>query len=359
MSTDSSVNLRYRALLGAAAVVVVVAGLRAAASVLNPLLMSAVVVACAVPLQNTLRRRGWGPRLAITATILAVLAGLVAFGAVIGYAAKALVATVPQYQDRLTALLTDGTAWLQRFGIDGSRSRLMELVSPSRVISLSADLLSHVGGAFSVTVLIVMLSIFLLIESNAVMHRPGARAGEKALSLDWQRRLNAIAYDIQQYVWITLLTGLMYAGAVWIILLALGVDLAFLWAVVALVLSFVPGIGFILSMVPPVALALLEFGPFRAIFLIVLLVVLNSVVDNVIKPRFMQAGFDLGPFVLFAAILFWAYVLGPTGALLAVPLTTAVRRLLPASDNDGPTEPAAVAHASPPPTSPRGAEAPA
>jgi AI-2 transport protein TqsA len=57
-------------------------------------------------------------------------------------------------------------------------------------------------------------------------------------------------------------------------------------------------------------------------------VVLNSVVDNVIKPRFMQEGFDLGPFVLFAAILFWAYVLGPTGALLAVPLTTAVRRLL-------------------------------
>lgn len=334
MPADPSVNLRYRALIGAAAVVVVVAGLRAAASVLNPLLMSAVFVACAVPLQNTLRRRGWGPRLAIAATVVAVLLGLVAVGAVIGYAAKALVATVPQYQERLTTLLTDGTVWLERYGIDASRSKLMELVSPSRVISLSADLLSHVGGAFSVTVLIVMLSIFLLIESNAVMHRPGARAEGKALSLDWQRRLNAMAYDIQQYVWITLITGLMYAVAVWVILMALGVDLAFLWAVVALVLSFVPGIGFILSMIPPVALALLEFGPVRAILLIVLLVVLNSVVDNVIKPRFMKEGFDLGPFVLFAAILFWAYVLGPTGALLAVPLTTAVRRLLPDSDNE-------------------------
>lgn len=336
MSVDSSQELRFRALIGAAAVVIVVAGLRAAAPVLNPLLMSAVVVACAWPLQHSLRRRGLGPRLAMTTTVVVVLLGLVAFGAVIGYAAKALVATVPQYQERLTALLTESTTWIERFGVDVSRSRLLELVSPSRVISLSAELLGHVGGAFSVTVLIVMLSIFLLIESNAVASRARARDGTTKLSPEWQRRLDAVADDIQQYVWITLITGLMYAGVVWVILMAMGVDLAFLWAVVALVLSFVPGIGFILSMIPPVALALLEFGPVRAILLVVLLVVLNSVVDNVIKPRFMQEGFDLGPFVLFAAILFWAYVLGPTGALLAVPLTTAARRLLPGAESERP-----------------------
>jgi predicted PurR-regulated permease PerM len=327
-SPDPLVEFRYRALKSAAAVVIVVAGLRAAASVLNPLLMSAVVVACAVPLQNRLRQRGWGPRLAMTSTVLAVVTGLLLFGTLLGYAAKKLVATVPQYQDRLSQLLASGTGWLEGFGIDTSRSQLLALVSPARVISLSTELLSGVGGAFSVTVLIVLLSVFLLIESNAVMHRPGQRAVGKALSLPLQRRLNAMAYDIQQYVWITLLTGMMYAAAVWLILVLMGVDLPLLWAAVALVLSFVPGIGFILSMIPPVALALLEFGPVRAGILVLLLIVLNSVVDNVIKPRFMQEGFDMGPFVLFAAILFWAYVLGPTGALLAVPLTTAVRRLV-------------------------------
>ena len=188
-------------------------------------------------------------------------------------------------------------------------------------------------------------STLQLIESNAVMHRPGHRARDKALSLAWQRRLNAMANDIQQYVWITLITGLMYAGVVWVILLLLGVDLALLWALVALVLSFVPGIGFILSMIPPVALAMLEFGPVRAGLLVLLLVVLNSVVDNVIKPRFMQEGFDLGPFVLFAAILFWTYVLGPTGALLAVPLTTAVRRLFAPSEADDVSPPATPSEA--------------
>ena len=110
-------------------------------------------------------------------------------------------------------------------------------------------------------------------------------------------------------------------------MMALGVDLALLWAILALVLSFVPGVGFILSMLPPAALALLEFGTGRTLIVVAAFVVLNNLVDNVIKPRFMKQGFDLGPFMMFAAILFWAYVFGPTGALLAIPLTTAVRRL--------------------------------
>jgi len=59
----------------------------------------------------------------------------------------------------------------------------------------------------------------------------------------------------------------------------------------------------------------------------------------------MQEGFDLGPFVLFAAILFWTYVLGPTGALLAVPLTTAVRRLFAPSEADDVNPPATPSEA--------------
>ena len=133
----------------------------------------------------------------------------------------------------------------------------------------------------------------------------------------------------------TLVTGAMFAVAVWLVMVLLGVDLPVLWAVLALVLSFVPGIGFVLAMIPPAMLALLEFGPTRALILVATFVVINNVVDNVIKPRFLKEGFDLSPFVMFAAILFWAYVLGPTGALLAVPLTTAVRRLFFTPDEVG------------------------
>ena len=317
---------RTRLLLSAASLIVLIAGLRAAAGVLNPLLMAAVVVSCAVPLQERLRSRGLPQGLALTLTALTVVGGTLAFGSLIGYAGTALVQTVPQYQDRLSQLLASGMSWLDARGIEASTSKLAELISPARLIGLSTALLGSIAGALSVTLLIVLLAIFLLIESNTFMTR-GGEVGEKDFSPETQATLTAMARDVQQYLWITFVTGVIYAVGVWILLLALGVDLAFLWAIFALVLSFVPGIGFVLSMIPPLALALLEFGPVRAIIIAGALTVFNSVVDNVIKPRFMKQGFDMGPFVMFTAILFWSYVLGPTGALLAIPLTVAVKRV--------------------------------
>jgi AI-2 transport protein TqsA len=319
---------RTQLLLSGAALIVIVAGLRAAAGVLDPVLMAAVFVCCAVPLQDRLRARGLPPWLALTLTALTVVGGTLAFGGIIGYAATALVQTVPQYQDRLSGLLAAGMSWLDARGVDASTSKLAALISPAKIISLSTSLLTSVGSALSVTLLIVILAIFLLVESNTFMNRSGEPTGEKEFSPSTQRLLKAMARDVQQYVWITLVTGVIYAIGVWILLAALGVDLAFLWAIVALVLSFVPGIGFVLSMIPPLALALLEFGVVRALIVAGVLTVLNSIVDNVIKPRFMAEGFGLGPFVMFTAILVWSYVLGPTGALLAVPLTVAVRRLV-------------------------------
>ena len=55
---------------------------------------------------------------------------------------------------------------------------------------------------------------------------------------------------------------------------------------------------------------------------------LNFVVDNLVKPRFMQSGLDVPPIVGLLSLVIWAYLLGPIGTLLALPLTIAVRRVL-------------------------------
>lgn len=71
---------------------------------------------------------------------------------------------------------------------------------------------------------------------------------------------------------------------------------------------------------------------FRALLGAAAIVIIVGGLRAVSEPRVMKQGFDLGPFVAFAAVLFWAYVLGPTGALLAIPLTTALRRaVMPAT----------------------------
>jgi predicted PurR-regulated permease PerM len=328
MSHSVASDARLRFLLGAAAVVVIAGGLRSAAGVIDPLLMAGVVVACAAPLQEQLRRRGLTKGWAMAITSVSVVVALLAFVALVGYAAKALVDTVPRYQERLTVLINSGTTYLDGYGIEMSKSRVLAMINPSKLIALATELAQGLGGALSEALLIVMLSIFLLIESNAFWRRRSTLRRSDEIPSVWHQRFDAIANDVQQYVNITLLTGVLYAVGVWLVMIALGTDLPVLWAVVALVLSFVPGIGFVLSMIPPVALTLLEFGVPRALVLMAIFVVWNNVVDNVIKPRFMKDGFDMGPFVMFVSLLVWAFLLGPTGALLAVPLTAATRRLV-------------------------------
>ena len=335
MPVIDTTTVHYRALLGAAALVIIVAGLRAVSKVLDPLLMAGVVVACAAPLQEQLRRRGLPRVWAMAVTALMVTLVLLAFIALFGYAAKALVETVPQYQDRLNALLQSGTSWFTAHGVDASKSKLLALMNPARLVALASDIAQGLGGALGEALLILLLSIFLLVESSAFWRRKskGTGAAEEPASV-WFREFEVLASDVQQYFWLTMVTGLIYAVAVWIVMVIIGTDLPVLWAVVALLLTFVPGVGFPLSIVPPALLTLLEFGLPRTGVLIGVFLFIANIVDNVIKPRVMKQGFDLGPFVAFAAVLFWTYVLGPTGALLAIPLTTAVRRaVMPSSES--------------------------
>jgi AI-2 transport protein TqsA len=141
-----------------------------------------------------------------------------------------------------------------------------------------------------------------------------------------------VARDVRQYLVITALTGLGFSILVYVIMLAVGTDLPLVWAVLAFIMNFVPNVGIILSVVPPLLLTLLELGWQRAMIVLAAFLVLNFVVDNLIKPRFMQSGLDVPPIVGLLSLVVWAYLLGPIGTLLALPLTIAVRRVLQEAD---------------------------
>ncbi|MEC8428670.1 MAG: AI-2E family transporter, partial [Pseudomonadota bacterium] len=108
-------------------------------------------------------------------------------------------------------------------------------------------------------------------------------------------------------------------------LLFLGVDYPVLWAMLAFMLNFVPNLGSILAAIPAVLLALVQLGPFEAIWVAVGYVVVNTVVGNVLEPRIMGRGLDLSTLVVFVSLVFWGWVLGPVGMLLSVPLTMTVK----------------------------------
>jgi predicted PurR-regulated permease PerM len=113
-----------------------------------------------------------------------------------------------------------------------------------------------------------------------------------------------------------------------IAMVGLGTDFPLLWAALIFVVNLVP-FGFVFALIPPLALTLLEQGIGQAIALTAILCGINLFTDNVIKPKLVGQKLGLSPLVVVLAFLFWALVLGPMGAVLAIPLTIAIYKSLP------------------------------
>jgi predicted PurR-regulated permease PerM len=165
---------------------------------------------------------------------------------------------------------------------------------------------------------------FMMLE--AVRYPEKLRAA-LASSTEALERFAAFSDSIRGYVSINTIFGLIVAVCDTILLLALGVDFAILWGVVSFLFSFIPNFGFFAALIPPALLALVQFGFARSIAVIAGYVVMNFIVDNILKPRFVGGRLDLAPLVVVLSLLFWGWLLGPMGALAAVPLSIGLRFL--------------------------------
>jgi AI-2 transport protein TqsA len=320
----------YRLSIGTAAVVIIAAGIRYAASLLDSILLAMLLAMAVVPAFDTLRRRGVSKALAVVLTTLLLAGVVVALLGLLGVAGSQLVRVLPRYEDKAEALRQGLEQWVSARGIDPERVMSLDLVDPGRLLHLVAGFLTQVGQVLGQTLLLILIVAYILVErgSHSKAFLPGGIVA-------------TVARDVRQYLAITAATGLGFAVLVYVLMRAVGTDLALVWAVLAFVLNFVPNVGIILSLVPPVILTLLEFGWQRALLILAGYVVLNFIVDNLIKPRFMQSGLDVPPLLGLLSLLVWSYLLGPPGALMAIPLTIVGRRVL--RDARGAPPPVAVA----------------
>ena len=204
---------------------------------------------------------------------------LVVLLAVLGLSGTKLIQVLPHYQERALSLRTGLEGLLKAWGIESERIFSFELVDPSRLLGLAAAFLSGLGRVLSQALLLILIVAFFLAERglrDQTFHPAGTTA--------------RVAKDVRQYLVITALTGFGFSVLVYLLMLALGTDFALVWAVLAFIMNFVPNVGIILSVVPPAILTLLELGWQRALVVLAGFLVLNFVVDNLIKPRFMQSG---------------------------------------------------------------------
>jgi AI-2 transport protein TqsA len=325
MPKDTRFSPIFAYLAGGASVVIIVAGLKLAASIVNLVLISFLLAFSISPIQNWLIKRRLPKGLAVTITVLLILIGGSGLISILAVSVAGLIGKLPEYEARLISLWDGINAFFISHSIDISGLLSLKEFDPRQVVGVAGKLLGTILQGMSNSLFVVIIMVFVLAELAGMQYRnfrgQPARTG-------FQNRVNQTVQDVATYISITGWNGLINAAANYLWLLVLGVDFALTWAVISFFFNFIPNIGIVMAVIPPAAIALLEYGWVRALLVIIGYVVLNFVAENVIKPRTMKARLDISPLLTILSVIFWSWVLGPPGTILAVPLTIPLQKLV-------------------------------
>ncbi len=323
-------GIGYRTLLIAAAFIIVVAGLKAAGSILVPVLLAAFLAVLSLPPIAWLRRH----KLPTWASVLVVFTGvLLGFGAVsvfIGTSVRDFSDNIPFYQSRIQEQIVPVIEWVASYGVELSTDELLQELDGGRVMAYFAGALSTASSVLSDTLFVLLTTIFIIAEAAGLPNKIRIAMGRPDADLS---RFSRVLSSLQGYLSIKSQVSLVTGVLAGVLVAVVGVDYAFLWALLAFLLNFVPTLGSIIAAVPPVLLALIQFGWERAVIVLVGYLTINLVMGNVIEPRLMGRRLGLSTLVVFLSLVFWGYVWGPLGMLLCVPLTMLVKILLENSDD--------------------------
>jgi predicted PurR-regulated permease PerM len=306
-----------------AAAMIIIGGMHFAAPIVNLILLSFLLAMSVTPLMEWAIRKGVSPGFAVTITILAVVFGGLALATLMGVSIARMIDELPAYQPRLVEIKDSLMAFLAGAGIDATALFSSERLQPQRLMQLATKLLSAGLGMVSMSLVIILIVVFILIEAAA--HLGKLQRGEEANG--GMSRYFTFGKDVRKYMAIVSLTGMIVGVCNTILLLVLGVDFPVMWGVLSFLLNFVPSVGFIISLLPPALLALLEFGWGKALIVVIGFFLFNSVSENVVKPRFMQKGLELSFLLIVLSLVVWTWALGPMGTILGVPLTMVLHRI--------------------------------
>lgn len=313
-----------------AAAFVVLIGIKEHSSFIMPAFLALNLVIAAQPLQKFLDRKGvpkWGGKIIVLLVLYLVLSALVGM---LVWAIWIAAEEIPQYQDKFTELFEQSIEFLGTFGVSQDQiTSSLSGIDPQAIMGTVQNVagqLSSAGGMLSV---LVIALTFLVFDIPGISRRRAVIARQRPRLAD---ALGSFTDGIKSYWLVSTVFGLIVAALDVAALMILGVPLAMVWGVLAFVTNYIPNIGFVLGLVPPALFALLTGGPIDALWVVVIYCVVNLVMQSFVQPKFTGDAVGLTPSVTFLSLVFWSAVAGALGAILAVPLTLAVKAFLVDAD---------------------------
>lgn len=303
-------------LVGLASIFLILDGIRSSASIINPILLALVITITVLPVPSRLTKRGVPGWLALVLSILMVVLLLGLVIATVFFSIARLSADLPVY---LASTSQQASADLSAVQAPINTIQIEQVITS--IGPLTQGLLANVANILVQFGL--ALAIFFFMISAALALPTPARIGLDP-SASALGRIASLTEDVRRYM--TVLTGVNFMVGLGntVLLVILGVDYALLWGLLAWFMGYIPSIGFLIALVPPVLMAYAQFGLQTALIVLVGYILINGGVQNLYQPKVMGDRLNISPVVVFVGLFIWGFLLGGIGAILAVPMTLLV-----------------------------------
>ncbi len=315
-------------------VVLVIHLLTLFADLLKPLLIAVLVAYAILPIHRWLVRRGLRSLLAYIVILTLLLGVFVGVGQAIDSSITSLATgKISEYRERFESALVRAASG---FGMTQTENAQQEVQRLLNAISIpNDDLVRGLRGVagtfvsfFTFMLIVFIYLIFLMAEKLTFPRRLTQAFGDNRAG-QVQQIIENINDAIVRYIalktWISLITGFLALG----VYMAFGIDFAFLWSVLLFLLNFIPYLGGLVAMAPPVALAFLQHESFfPGLAVVILLAAIQLFTGQFLEPRIAGQRLNLSPLLIILALGFWGSLWGIGGMLLAVPLTVVIKIVL-------------------------------
>jgi predicted PurR-regulated permease PerM len=331
-----------RTFYGLATLLMVVAALYWGRSVLLPLALAALFSFILTPAVLWLERHRLRRSLAVLVVVVLVFAVLVGLGYFLTLQVGQLAEQLPQHTQTIKAKVD-----AMRQGGNASVGRLLDMAKevtgsvreasaetggatgqpPGPAPGPSLHWLSDVGGAaadfLAQAALVAVLAVFMLVKREDLRDRLIRLFGGPLTSTT--RALDEAGDRISRYLFLLVLVNAGYGTVLSVALFFLGVPFALLWGFVVATLRFIPYVGVWVGAAFPLLLsAATAAGWTQPLLVLGVIVVLELLVGNVLEPILYGRSMGVSEVALLVSAAFWAWLWGPVGLVLAVPMTICV-----------------------------------
>lgn len=304
--------------------VVILAGLTLASSLVVPFLMATFLAILASPLVGFLTRRKVPQAVAAVMVVVLMLGVLSLVSVIVTSSVNSLASNLPAYQGLVLVRFDEALTWASTHGIDTKNLDLQQSMNMSALLGVTSNILSGLAGLASNIVLVLIVTAFMLSEGPS-LHEKLENVLERRLRRIKEDPLEQATEQVQRYLLIKTITSVVTGVLAGVYCAICGLELALFWGFLAFLLNYIPTIGSIIASIPAIIMGFVLFGPGVAVAVGIGYLVINTIIGNVVEPKLMGQTLGLSPTVILFSMVFWGWLFGAMGALLSAPLTMIVK----------------------------------